>query len=216
MKQPRYKDIAGLTFHRLTAVRFDHVDERRRANWLFRCVCGTEVVAPATMVRYGHNKSCGCMLRENQARGTLRHGRSQSACWKAWLRMRKRCEQPSSQRYPNYGGRGITVCERWSVFENFYADMGDPPPGYTLERRDVNASYSPENCLWIEPADQYRNKTNTLRVSLHGVEVAFCDLVSLSGLNYATAYARLKSYGWPVERVFPSITPADVRRLTEL
>lgn len=205
-------DIAGQRFDRLTVIGFSHVDVARRAMWLCRCDCGSERLAAAALLRNGHTKSCGCMLRERLAQGSLRHGQSDTPAWAAWARMKSRCEQPTAQRFANYGGRGIGYCERWKSFENFLSDMGQPPAGFTLEREDVNGDYEPGNCAWIPADAQYSNTTRTLRVVLHGVEMPFRDLVAMSGINYETAYARLKTYGWPPERVFPNLKPEDLTK----
>ena len=192
------------------------VDERRRAVWSFKCDCGGTKEYPAISVRCGHVKSCGCMLKEQQQNGAIRHGKTKSPAWRAWRGMKSRCLLKSMGRYKNYGGRGITFCGKWNEFEGFYEDMGDPPDGFTLERDNVHGDYCKDNCKWIPPVEQYFNKTNTIIVSLHGNDVSFCELVRLSGLKYETAYARLKTYKWPIERVFANIKPDDLRRYTNL
>lgn len=126
------------------------------------------------------------------------------------MQMRSRCRNPKVDRWASYGGRGISVCDRWQVYENFIADMGHPPEGYTLERRDVDGNYEPSNCHWVSADAQYSNKRATVRVMLHGHEFPFRELVAASGIKYATAYARLYDYGWTPERTFPNLRPESL------
>lgn len=203
-------DLSGQKFGLLTVVAFSHVDELRRAIWVCACECGGQTKLAASILRSGHTRSCGCMLAKRLALGTLRHGKSKSPIWATWIRMHQRCYAPSTQRFKNYGGRGITVCEPWHTFENFYADMGDVPAGMTLERMDVDGHYEPGNCEWVSADAQYSNTTRTVRVVFHGVEIPFRVLVAASGIKYETAYARLRTLQWSPERIFPDIKPESL------
>ena len=218
---PRVKDLSGLRFGRLRVAGFSHIGSGRRSFWNCECDCGSACITAGIAMTTGHTLSCGCLGVEVKKRGPkLRHGKSKSRVWFAWLAMIQRCTYSRNDRFMNYGGRGIAVCDRWKDFDAFYEDMGDPPDGYTLERDDVNGDYTRSNCKWIPAKDQYYNKTNTVRVCLHGREVPFAWLVERSGVKTPTAYARLFRYGWSPERAFPSLTPADcdeyLKRYTNL
>lgn len=110
------------------------------------------------------------MAEQSAATGRFvtRHGKYGSKVWKTWQSMRERCSNPRNASYPEYGGRGIRVCERWQVFVNFYADMGDPPDGYSIERIDVNGNYEPANCKWIPLNEQAHNRTSSRYLTAFG------------------------------------------------
>lgn len=110
--------------------------------------------------------------REAVRRGATTHGQSgrgrneESRTYNTWRSMRMRCFNPNSVRYQYYGGRGVTVCERWESFENFLADMGERPEGRTLDRIDPYGNYEPTNCRWATPAEQANNRRTRQRVSV--------------------------------------------------
>ena len=110
--------------------------------------------------------------------------------------MKRRCQNPKTRNYHNYGGRGIAVCERWQLFENFYEDMGDPPKGMTLERVDNDKGYSPENCVWADHETQMRNTRKTRNITINGETKCVAEWAEKLGVNPNTIYGRLYA-GWP-------------------
>jgi hypothetical protein len=160
-------DMAGRKYGLLTAI---ERSPQLRTHWLFSCECGSKKWINAYHVRVGRIRSCGCYWTTERAAQHARlvlvphsgsnrkHSRSRQRVYAVWKTMRQRCTNPKSRDWRWYGGRGIKVCARWDEFENFIADMGERPDGLTLERRDVNGHYGPENCYWATWTEQRRNK----------------------------------------------------------
>lgn len=151
-------DISGRKFGRWLAIRPDETAARRR-RWICRCECGVERSVMQQTLLNGAGRSCGCYQRELPP-STLRHGHARGGrytrAYVAWTSMLRRCKAD-----PDYAGRGITVCERWRSFENFHEDMGDPPAGTSLDRKNVNGHYEAGNCRWAGAEMQQRNKRKT-------------------------------------------------------
>ncbi len=125
-----------------------------------------------------------------------------SHTYKKWAGMKRRCDNPNERSYARYGGRGISYDPRWSSFENFLADMGECPPNMTLERLDVDGDYNPENCTWIPPKEQPRNRRDTIHVLYQAQERSLAEWSEILGIPYKTLWHRLRTAGWPVKRAF--------------
>jgi len=141
-----------------------------------------------------------------------RRGIARHPLYSTWAGMRERCYKTFNISYPNYGGRGIKVCDRWqNSFRNFYDDMGDrPSPSHTLDRLDNNKDYSPENCAWSTKEEQGSNKRNTIKLFYRGGVITYRDAAAISGLSHKRLYSRIAMQGWTVERAIE--TPVAKRR----
>lgn len=152
----------GDRYGRLTVVAFSHINNHGKRCWLCQCDCGKTVIVVAGNLRSGATKSCGC-LALGESNPNFRHGQgksgTQSPTYRTWCAMITRCTNPKQKCWKHYGGRGIGICQRWrESFPAFLEDMGERPKGRSLDRRDVNGDYTPENCRWATWSEQVRNR----------------------------------------------------------
>jgi len=162
----RAKDLLGRRFGSLFVNSFSH--SNNGAFWNCSCDCGNKVVVRAGRLNSGGTVSCGCLLKKSRERFSLehwKHGETRHEIYNTWLDMLRRCSDDRRKDFKNYGGRGITVCDRWKDnFLNFLEDMGDRPKGFTLERKNNNLGYSKDNCHWASHGDQNRNSRNSKKM----------------------------------------------------
>jgi hypothetical protein len=151
-------DLTSQRFGRLTVLRFSHTGKWGKAFWACLCDCGRETAVSGEDLKSGNTASCGCFHKTHIANRTRTHGHTGTSIYNRWKEMMGRCYNPKHPRYADYGGRGIRVCERWHDFTNFLADMGEPPPGLTLDRIDNNKGYEPGNCRWATVQEQNTNQ----------------------------------------------------------
>ena len=170
------------TFGRWTVVA-GPIRKSGKLYWSVRCACGKVRERLGSLLRAGLTLSCGCSRHA--------YGLSQTPAYRSWARMMDRCYRPDADSYPNYGGRGIAVCDRWHTFENFLADMGERPDGMEIDRKDNTLSYFKENCRWITKTENAWNKRNNTLIAYAGREVCLAEAAVLSGINYSTLRARV-------------------------
>lgn len=167
-----------------------------------RCRCGVIIVRPHYAVTKGNTTSCGCYRRQRIREVCVTHGGSKQSEYRVWANMHDRCLNPNNTGYHKYGGRGISIDPRWiNSFATFLADVGPRSgPEYSIDRRDNNGPYSPENCYWATKSQQARNRRSSVFVTIHGVRMLLIEACEKYNINYTKAHLRLTRHGWSDER----------------
>jgi hypothetical protein len=198
-KMASFIDMTGRRINRLTVLKKVPNPNGTESLWLCVCVCGNKVTAIGSDIRKGRTKSCGCFRREATIARSTRHGQSGSAVFHSWVALRQRCKNPRATAYPWYGGRGITFTKRWDTFAGFVEDMGNPGPGWTIDRIDNNKGYNKENCRWVRKIEQARNRRSCVQISYRGKTQNVTEWAHELGIDPKTLSARIRR-GWPPNR----------------
>lgn len=199
-------DLTGRVFTRWTVLSRAENSKKGSARWHCRCSCGNEKVVVGYCLSMGGSKSCGCLSREVASICNRKHGKTGSRAFTIWSGMLARCFNPNSKWFHRYGGRGIKVCERWRKFENFLADMGEPPPKAQIDRRDNDGDYEPNNCRWATSKTNNRNRSNNTLITINGQTKCLAEWCEFLKLQQPTVCRRRRrGMSWeqalePVER----------------
>lgn len=191
-------NLTNKKFGRLFVIGRTENDRHGKPMWKCRCDCGKLLAVRGAALLSGHTVSCGCYCRDLHRK----HGCEGTRLYAVWASMKARCLNESHKAYPDYGGRGIDVCDNWLDFKNFKDwaikagyDIGSPKWVCTLDRIDVNKGYFPENCRWVNMDEQGSNKRNKLEVEYNGEKHTLREWSKILDISYQTLYARVKRYG---------------------
>ncbi len=195
---------AGQRYGRLVAMEFVERGRQGTAHWRFRCDCGKETVTSASRARCGSTRSCGCLHIEtatNRGRQNRTHGLGTTPEYSLWKSMIQRCGNPEDAAFSNYGGRGISVCDRWLDFETFLSDLGPRPKGMTLERKNNDAGYSPDNVKWATWKEQSRNKRTSRFMETPWGRMTVAEAAERAGISLNRFKSRMNG-GWTMNDLF--------------
>jgi hypothetical protein len=153
--------MIGVKFGRLLVLS-EHDIQNRKRRYVCQCDCGEQRVVLGRSLRQGHTRSCGCVQRERASAANMTHANTAGGRWSpeytCWHSIIQRCTNPNVHNFEKYGGRGISVCERWLKFENFLSDMGPRPPKRSVDRINNDGNYEPGNCRWATRVVQMHNQ----------------------------------------------------------
>lgn len=189
-----FKDLTGRSFGNWQVLERGET-KSTRIYWICKCVCGKEKQVSGAHLSSGRTTNCGCSRPKGKAAGQYKHGLSKThPLYQTWEGMKGRCKNMAT-----YGGRGITVCDRWEKsFEAFLDDMGNKPsPLHSIDRIDNTKGYSPDNCRWATSEQQSRNTSKNRIVEYGGVRKPLIDWALEFGINYGTLKTRLNK-GMPI------------------
>lgn len=187
----------GKLYGALTVLAYSDTSPDREARWMCQCSCGQITVVRGSELREGRTKSCGCRRafanQERTKHGNAKRGKA-TVEYRAWLRLLNRCYDKTSPDYPAYGGRGITVCERWRTsFQSFLSDMGPRPHNKSsIDRENNDGGYEPNNCRWADSAQQARNKRNNHYVMINGQRKLLKEWCAIFGISTVSVYKRIR------------------------
>lgn len=204
------EDLTGKKYGKITVVSMKG-SENGTLIWNCVCECGKEMQISTGRLNYGKVNSCGCEKRKITIERNTTHGKRNTRLYKIWIGMKKRCYNPNSKPYRNYGSRGISICQEWlDDFLNFYNWSIDN--GYSddlsIDRIDVNGNYEPSNCRWVPDKEQVRNQRRTIYFNLFGMKKPLSEWCEYAEIKNARAYQRYKNGNNPFDE-------SEIRKIRE-
>jgi hypothetical protein len=197
-------DLTGQKFGRWAVQEF-YGRVGNKYYWTCVCDCGKTKKVWSSNLKNGQTKSCGCYKKERAIEANIKHGQNRKGYRTpihiVWSQMIQRCYNPNNHKYKDYGGRGIKVCDRWRYsFENFYEDMGEVPEGLTLDRKDNDGDYTPENCHWATMKEQQNNRRDNVWITHAGETKTRTQWERSLGMKLGTLNNRLNRDGWSIKK----------------
>ena len=200
-------NLIGKKFGRLTVVEEVGRNKWGGVIWRCQCDCGNITETLSKYLLNGDTTSCGCrrmeILKETTELETTHH-MTNTRLYRIWSSMKRRCYNLNDKNYKNYGERGITICEEWNEFINFYnwAIKNNYDDNLTIDRIDVNKNYEPNNCRWVDRKIQGNNTRRNHYITYNGETKTMSEWADLYGINYNTLRGRINNYNWSIEKAF--------------
>lgn len=214
----KFIDLTGQKFERLSVINESGRSKSGNIIWNCLCDCGNKITVIGSRLKNGHTKSCGCLRKDIKTIHGHNRSNKKSPTYSSWDCMIQRCTNKNNIKYKDYGGRGITVCDRWNTkkggsFENFLEDMGEKPIEHELDRVDNNKltnSYSLENCRWISRKQQMRNTRSNHLITYDNKTQCLSAWAEEYGMSFDRLWHRLYTSNWPIEKAL--LTPVKKYR----
>lgn len=212
---PPFKDLTGQTFGRLTVVRRVGTSNSKKPTWLCKCTCGNETIVVSPSLLRGVTKSCGCLHKEQMERGNIKHGLRYTRIYKIWLGLQQRTGNVKNPNFADYGGRGIDVCAEWKedfmAFYNWAMDNGYQE-NLSLDRKDNDKGYTPDNCRWATQKEQCNNQRTNRYITYLNETKTMKQWSEETGIPYSLLAARIDKLGWCIERALTEPVQKQNRR----
>ena len=208
------ENLVGMKFGRLTVMdRESPKSKKAKGLWVCKCECGNVIKVNTSDLKSGNTTSCGCKRKETLRQLRTKHGESNTRLYNVWSDMKKRCYNTKNVDYKNYGGRGISVCDEWMDFQNFYDwaiangyDETAPRGQCTIDRINVDGNYEPENCRWVDRYIQMNNKRNNRILTYNGESHTLAEWCEIVNIPYNCLKSRLNKLHWSVEKTLTTPT----------
>lgn len=204
----KLEDLTGKRFGRLVVIRRDkdhyQPSGHHRPMWLCRCDCGNEKIILQTNLKRRTTRSCGCLQKEELSKRARSHGgwANNERLFDIWLGIRKRCNNENDARYPNYGGRGVSICDEWDDYSSFrdWAMSHGYADNLSIDRIDVNGDYCPDNCRWATNIEQQNNRRSCVYITYGNETHTLKEWSRIRGIKYSTLHSRYR-HGWGAGRM---------------
>ena len=199
----KIENLKGNKYGRLTVLNYSHI-KNHKSYWRCKCECGNETIVRSDCLKDGSTKSCGCFNIDGHK---VENPLSQDKLYHVYHGMIQRCNNSNTKYYKHYGGRGIKVCNEWlkdfNVFKKWAMENGYED-GLTIDRRDVNGNYEPDNCRWVDQKTQCNNTRRNVNITYHGETHNLTEWSEILGINRNTLNYRINN-GWELEKAFKPV-----------